>query len=272
MNVNTNLRIAKLSVTLQDMPVAGSELAGGEPGHVVHCAPEGLRERKKAATRRALAIAAMRLAVQRGLENVHIEDIADAAGVSARTFNNYFASKYEAICALAMERGQLMGAALANRPPAEPLMDALVSAAVEPYARATHVPDKEWIDGVRLVVMSPALQGEYLRTQHAAQQRLAAAIAERVGADLDADMFPAVMAGAVSAAIQVAHERWLRSDPPVALVTLIRQALGQLRSPLVADHADSESGCHRPPVAPILAQGTGTSRPAGTRDPSAPSE
>jgi AcrR family transcriptional regulator len=252
------------------MEVARGEFAQGAPGCGDRCAPDGLRERKKAATRQALAIAAMRLAVRRGLENVHVEDIADAAGVSARTFNNYFASKYEAICALAMERGQLIGEALRNRPPAEPLMDALIGAAVEPYALATHVPDREWIDGVRLVVMSPALQGEYLRTQHAAQQSLAAAIAERVGTDLDADMFPAVMAGAVSAAIQVAHERWLRSDPPVALATLIRQALAQLRSPLAADHADSEFSCRRPPATPILARAPG--QPAGTHQPSTPSE
>jgi hypothetical protein len=113
-------------------------------------------------------------------------------------------------------------------------------------------------------------RGRLTRTQHAAQQSLAAAIAERVGTDLDADMFPAVMAGAVSAAIQVAHERWLRSDPPVALATLIRQALAQLRSPLAADHADSEFSCRRPAATPILAQAPG--QPAGTHHPSTPSE
>ncbi|HEY5017289.1 MAG TPA: helix-turn-helix domain-containing protein, partial [Streptosporangiaceae bacterium] len=59
----------------------------------------GLRERKKLATRQALGAAAMRLAIERGLENVLVEDIAAAADVSPRTFNNYFASKYEAICA-----------------------------------------------------------------------------------------------------------------------------------------------------------------------------
>ena len=222
-------------------------------------APEGLRERKKAATRKALGIAAMRLAVQRGLDNVLVEDIAAASGVSPRTFNNYFGSKYEAICALAMERSLLMGAELRSRPPGEPLMEAITSAVTAPYAPATRVPDKEWLDGVRLVIKSPALQGEYLRTQHAVQQTLAQAIADRIGADLETDMFPAVMAGAVAAAIQVAHERWLRSDPPVALAPLIRKALGELKFPLAGSHADpggladSEPGCDRRPTAPILA-------------------
>src|SRR5215470_11800140 len=72
----------------------------------------GLRERKKLATRQALGMAAMRLAIERGLDNVLVEDIAEAAGVSARTFNNYFASKYEAICALQQDRAVRIGEAL----------------------------------------------------------------------------------------------------------------------------------------------------------------
>jgi AcrR family transcriptional regulator len=217
----------------------------------VDVAPEGLRERKKAATRQSLGIAAMRLAVQRGLDNVLVEDIAAEAGVSARTFNNYFASKYEAICALAMERSQRMGAELQGRPPGEPLMEAITHAVTESYAGGTRPPGREWLDGVRLVIASPALQGEYLRTHYTAQRLLAEAIAERTGTDLDRDMFPAVLAGAVTAAIQVAHERWLRADPPVPLVPLIGEALAALRFPL-APHAESELACDRSPPGPIL--------------------
>jgi AcrR family transcriptional regulator len=192
------------------------------------CPPDGLRARKKLATRRAISIAAMRLAVQRGLDNVHVEEIAAEAGVSARTFSNYYAGKYEAICALAMDRGRQTGAALLARPPGEPLGEAITCAVLEQYAAAEHAPDKEWIEGLRLVVRSPALQGEYLKTHYVTQRALAAAIAERTGTDPDADMFPLVIAGAVSAATQVAMERWLLSDPPAALGPIIRLALGKL--------------------------------------------
>jgi AcrR family transcriptional regulator len=221
---------------------------GMSGSEVEQCERDGLRERKKLATRRALGIAAMRLAIRHGLDNVLVDDIAAEAEVSARTFNNYFASKYEAICALAMERSQRVGDALRARPPEEPLIEAITQAVLEPY-RGTTAPDKEWIDGIRLVIRSPALQGEYLRAHHAAQQTLARAIADRTGADLDTDMFPAIMAGAVSAAIQVAHERWLRADPPVALAPLIERALGELRFPLAGEHADSEFACVAPPRA-----------------------
>ena len=213
------------------------------------CAQDGLRERKKVATRRSLGIAAMRLAVRRGLDNVLVEDIAAEAGVSPRTFNNYFGSKYEAICALAMERSQRMGAELRNRPASEPLMEAITNAVLESYEGGKETPGKEWLDGVRLVIASPPLQGEYLRTHYVAQRMLAAAIADRTGTDPETDMSACVLAGAVTAAIQVAHERWLRADPPVALVPLIREALSALRFDLLAD---SECGCRPPPAAPIL--------------------
>src|SRR5580698_6176379 len=81
-------------------PGGGAGGDAGQPAGGDAEQPAGLRERKKVATRKALGMAAMRLAVERGLEHVLVEDIAEAAGVSARTFNNYFASKYEAICAL----------------------------------------------------------------------------------------------------------------------------------------------------------------------------
>ena len=54
------------------------------------------RERKKQATREALADAAWKLATEVGPERVRVDEIAAAAGVSPRTFNNYFASREEA--------------------------------------------------------------------------------------------------------------------------------------------------------------------------------
>src|SRR5215472_10642399 len=109
----------------------------GVPGAVLlPDAGAGLRERKKVATRRALGLAAMRLAVERGLDSVLVEDIAEAAGVSPRTFNNYFASKYEAICALGFDRAMRIGEALRSRPPGEPLWESVTHAVFSQFGPA----------------------------------------------------------------------------------------------------------------------------------------
>ena len=56
-----------------------------------------LRERRRAETWAAIHEAAATLALDQGLEHATIEAIADAAGVSPRTFFNYFPSKDDAV-------------------------------------------------------------------------------------------------------------------------------------------------------------------------------
>lgn len=187
----------------------------------------GLRERKKLATRQALGEAAVRLAVERGLDKVLVDDIAEAAGVSARTFNNYFASKYEAICALQQDRALRIGEALRTRPPDEPLWDSVTHAVLSQFVPGSQAPDQDRMARIRLVVSSPALAGEYHKAQGVAQYHLAEAIAQRMAVSPATDMFPRIMAGAVLGAIQAAMERWLRSDPPVPLEPLIRASFRQ---------------------------------------------
>ncbi len=57
----------------------------------------GLRERKRAQTRRRLEEAAIGLALRDGLDKVTIDAISERADVSRRTFFNYFDSKDDAI-------------------------------------------------------------------------------------------------------------------------------------------------------------------------------
>ncbi|MEU2792863.1 TetR family transcriptional regulator [Streptomyces sp. NPDC007100] len=197
----------------------------------------GLRERKKAETRAALSWAAIRLTVERGLDSVRVEDIAEAAGVSPRTFNNYFSSKGEAIATHHLDRCLRIAETL-REPTAEPLWDAITRAVLAQFppnaAAAPHpAPDAaKWTAGVRVMVTEPALQGELLRAGAIAEAEIAAAVAGRTGTDLEQDLYPHLVASAVMAAINTAMAHHLRTEPPVPAGRLLAEALVRITAGL----------------------------------------
>jgi AcrR family transcriptional regulator len=194
----------------------------------------GLRERKKQATREALSLAALRLAVERGIDNVLVEDIAAAAEVSPRTFNNYFSSKYEAIAWREIDRVTRIGDVIRDRPADEPLWEVIETAVMTVYGgaatdQATAAPPPGWAEGVQAFIRHPQMFGEILKGRALVVDVLAGAIADRLGLDRTLDMYPKVLAGSVMAAWQTAQEFWLRSDPPRPMGELVRAALNELR-------------------------------------------
>src|ERR1700761_2495878 len=191
----------------------------------------GLRERKKLATKQALAAAATQLAIKHGLENVRVEDITDAVNVSRRTFTNYFSSKEEAIASLNADRAAQAAEALRDRPAGEPLADSLAEAFAAQYQAAERGMDPERIAAVQLMTSSPALRGEYLKTQVQSEGPLAKAIAARTGADPQGDLYPSVLAAAVAAAVRAATVHWRVPGGAGSLPDLIRQAIHQVADP-----------------------------------------
>jgi AcrR family transcriptional regulator len=191
----------------------------------------GLRERKKQETRAALSWAAIQLIVERGADNVLVEDIAAAAGVSPRTFNNYFSSKGEAVASRHLDRCLRMAEDLRARPEAEPLWEAITRAALaqlEPGLElAAHpLPDRDkWVAGVRLMVAAPSLQAEMIRAGTKAEKEVAAAVAARTGTDPELDLYPQLVASSVLAATNVATQQWLRSEAKADMGGLLTEAL-----------------------------------------------
>jgi AcrR family transcriptional regulator len=196
---------------------------------------EGLRERKKQETRIALSWAAVRLAVERGYGNVRIEDIAAEAGVSLRTFRNYFDSKADAIAARELDRSLRIAEELRARPAEEPLWVAIRAAVEQHFAlgeegHARPLPsDDKWLAGVRLMMTEPALQGAIVRAYTRAGEELAAAIADRTGTS---GMYPRLVAEVIGAARAVVMAEWMRADPPRSVADLLSSALDQIEAGL----------------------------------------
>jgi AcrR family transcriptional regulator len=187
----------------------------------------GLRERKKQATRDALRLAAARLAAARGWDQVKVEDIAAEAGVSTRTFNNYFATKEEAYLATAYERAARAAAALGARPADEPLWPALTAAIVNSFAT-----EELDLRQARLVRPTPSLAGEQLKAFVVIERALARAVAARIGADVEHDIYPQLVAGAVMSATRVAFEHWTRSGSEESLLVVLHDALRRVAAGL----------------------------------------
>jgi len=187
----------------------------------------GLRERKKQAMRAALSSAALRLAIQRGFEQVLVEDIAAAVGVAPRTFNNYFSSKEAAIVAEGTNRAATVRDALRARPAGEPLWTALRHAVTNLFAREGE-PTRDWVARARLIKETPALRVEQLRADAAVQRLLAEEIARRTNTDAGRDLYPRLVATTVISAVRTALEHWLDAAPGVTLVAVIDRALQQL--------------------------------------------
>lgn len=121
----------------------------------------GLRERKRAATRKRVADTAMRLFLERGFEQVTIAEIADAADVSKVTVFNYFPRKEDLFFDLLPEAHELLETAMATRAPDTTPLAAVRELLLDlvrrrhPFAPAGE--DPRYNDFLRIASSSPTL-------------------------------------------------------------------------------------------------------------------
>jgi AcrR family transcriptional regulator len=190
--------------------------------------PARRRDQQKEQTRLDLALAAFDLAREHGLAGVRIPQIAAATGVSPRTFNNYFASKEAAIVWPTTRRASRLAANLDDRPPEEPLADALAAAVASMYEQddMDGLPSGWLRDFRTLVAKEPALHGEYLKAAGAVEAALAGAIARRTGAEAG-QLEPQVLAAVVAGAERAAVLYWVRqASASSPLTDVVRTAVG----------------------------------------------
>ncbi|MFF3541747.1 TetR/AcrR family transcriptional regulator [Streptomyces platensis] len=145
--------------------------------------PLGRRERKKAATRQALADAALRLFLEHGYDQVSIKDIAEAADVSTTTLFKHFPGKEALVFDADSDHEAALVAAVRDRPDGRS-----VPAALRDHILRCHLgtaTDPAFARFRQLVMSTPALRDYGHRMWMRHETALAHAIAADTGAPQD---------------------------------------------------------------------------------------
>ncbi|SFJ51905.1 DNA-binding transcriptional regulator, AcrR family [Amycolatopsis sacchari] len=183
----------------------------------------GLRERKKEATRQALRHAAITLYREHGPQSVTVEDICAKAGVSPRTFFNYFECKDDAVLSLDLSIATL-GRRIIERPAEENPLTALRAVFAARFAEMTG--SETFRERTLLLREYPELMNRLAHTNKTIEETVVRAIADRTGLPAD-DVYVRTTAAAAFAANRTAIASWQPGEGP-DLVTLLHQAMDVL--------------------------------------------
>jgi AcrR family transcriptional regulator len=198
-------------------------------------APCGLRERKKRATRRALHDAALRLALERGLEHLTVEEISAAADVSVRTFFNYFPSKEQAIIGdlIPVDEEHTTAVVLSARTVLGGLHEVALTIASDAGSREQVM--MRW----QLTEQYPALIPQMFGRFNEFEKVVARAVSARTG-DQPEDAYPQLMAATAGTALRVAVRRWAAGHGDHPLEDHVNEVFGLLECELAPGTALKE--------------------------------
>jgi AcrR family transcriptional regulator len=139
----------------------------------------GLRAATRDAVRRQLSQIAMDLFVEHGFDAVTIEQIADTAGISARSVHRYFPAKEDLVIDSPEAYGRFVAQALEERPKDEGVMTSLyLSYAALMGSREQDRRDKV---GMYLLSRSPSLRARNIEKHERWSELLTPIVSQRLG-------------------------------------------------------------------------------------------
>lgn len=217
-----------------------------------------LRERQKAETRDALAAEAFRLCKQRGFDGVTIDEIAEAAEVSRRTFFRYFPTKESAFFPHTADRLQEFRDLLAARKPGDSAF-VVARRAFRSFSASEAGARTEGVARRKLIRKSPPL----LAHERTLDDLYARILADAFAADRSIGGGPRrarVLAAATVALVQTTVRAWVEEQGQGDLQKLVDEALDVVQ---LGAEAVSRGQTRRLP--PERGAATKASAPAGKK-------
>ncbi|MCD5316444.1 acyl-CoA-like ligand-binding transcription factor [Kineosporia babensis] len=172
---------------------------------------------------RELADTAQTLFLERGFEQVSVEDIAAAAGVSRRTFFRYFSTKSDVLWVETESENIQFAKLLAAADPDRRYDEVLTEAALSVHRITT--PDKRaWaLHRAQLVFSVPAVQAQIWGAFNGWRSEGRAFAARQTGSP-EGGFFPVAVGQALVAAMLTGHQFWVE-HPETELEPALVQAL-----------------------------------------------
>ncbi|MFG1642536.1 TetR/AcrR family transcriptional regulator [Amycolatopsis sp. NPDC049252] len=182
---------------------------------------EGLRERKKREARQHISDVATRLFAQRGFEAVTVVEIAEAAGVAKATVTNYFPRKEDLLLDLQAEAEKLLVDALRDRPPGQPVVEAVRGLMhrllAQRHVLSTAAPGMAKFG--HLIADSPALLSRAREQREYLESAVARRLSEETGDPVRADLVARLLLAAATTVVVTPLRRLIAGDPAPAVAT-----------------------------------------------------
>lgn len=193
-------------------------------------AEAGLRELKKAATRRHIAETAARLFAEHGYEKVSVNDVARSAAVAEQTVYNYFPTKEQLVTDLDRQIQDRLCDLVRSRPAGTSPASAVRSYVIASVEAIERIPADMWRGELGyLAAMSPSVHRLSLELTDRQARALSEAIAET--SDLSAPaarLHGIALAGVFQAIISDSGHRTRRGDDQAAIAKALREVVVEM--------------------------------------------
>jgi AcrR family transcriptional regulator len=187
-------------------------------------AEQSLQLRKQQMVRSAIYDAAIKLFAEKGFDETTVEEVAQAAGVSRRSFFRYFASKDDLLAQNVVNYGNVLAATVISCAPnltqletvRETVQAVLKQAVVQPHTRQI----------IEIAQRSASARQAHGSRMHDVEDALAVAFAERMKATSKDDLKPRMLASLTLSSMNLAVVAWYRGQDPS---TAARQVFANLK-------------------------------------------